>query len=76
MRKTILNRIVISWLLIVALLTSATPVVAASLTESEIQDLVFIREEEKLARDVYDALRLRWGSRVFSNIESSEQTHA
>ena len=75
MRKTILNRIAISWLLIVVLLMSATPVVAAGLTESEIQDLVFIREEEKLARDVYDALRLCWGSRVFSNIELSEQTH-
>jgi hypothetical protein len=75
MKKTILHPIVISGLLIVVLLMSAAPVVAAVLTESEMQDLVFMREEEKLARDVYDALRLRWGSRVFSNIELSEQTH-
>ena len=65
MRKTILNPIVISGLLIAVLLLSATPVVAAVLTESEIQDLVFIREEEKLARDVYDALKMCWGSRCF-----------
>lgn len=75
MRKTILNRIVISWLLIVALLTSATPVVAASLTESEIQDLVFIREEEKLARDFYMEMYEKWGSLVFNNIKASEQEH-
>jgi hypothetical protein len=75
MRKTILNQIVIAGLLTVVLIMSAAPVVAAVLTESEIQDLVFIREEEKLARDVYDALKMCWGSRVFSNVELSEQTH-
>ena len=75
MKKTILTHIVISGLLIVVLLMSAMPVLAEILTESEIQDLVFIREEEKLARDVYDALKICWGSRVFSNIELSEQTH-
>ncbi|OPY10815.1 MAG: hypothetical protein A4E73_00984 [Syntrophaceae bacterium PtaU1.Bin231] len=75
MRKTILKHFFAVGLFTVVLLIWAAPVVAAGLTESEIQDLVFIREEEKLARDVYDALRLYWGSRVFSNIELSEQTH-
>ncbi len=48
---------------------------AASLSDAEKQDLIFIREEEKLARDVYLTLYDIWGSRIFSNISSSEQTH-
>lgn len=37
--------------------------------------LVFMREEEKLARDVYRAMDDRWGLRVFRNIAGAEQTH-
>jgi hypothetical protein len=32
-------------------------------------------EEEKLARDVYNALYAQWSHSVFQNIASSEQTH-
>lgn len=39
------------------------------------QDLVFLREEEKLARDVYLRLYDQWKLRVFDNIATSEQTH-
>lgn len=46
-----------------------------SLSESERKSLLFIREEEKLARDVYTALQQLWGVNIFSNISSSEQTH-
>jgi len=45
------------------------------LTESEIQGILFMREEEKLARDVYLALADTWGMNVFSNIVGSEQAH-
>ena len=38
-------------------------------------DLAFMREEEKLAHDVYTALYEKWGLRVFSNIAASEQRH-
>ena len=38
-------------------------------------DLPYLREEEKLARDVYRVLGDAWGLAVFRNIESSEQTH-
>jgi len=38
-------------------------------------DLVFLREEEKLARDVYLTLYDRWGFQVFGNIADSEQRH-
>ena len=34
-----------------------------------------MREEEKLARDVYLTLYDIWGTPAFNNIASSEQTH-
>ena len=47
----------------------------AVLTEEEIDGLVWMREEEKLAHDVYTALYDLWNLQIFSNIASSEQTH-
>lgn len=75
MKETRRTRFLVAGLLLFALLVSAVPAAAAEPSQEEIDDLVFLREEEKLARDVYDTLGLRWGSRVFINIESSEQTH-
>lgn len=37
--------------------------------------ILFMREEEKLARDVYDSLYIKWNSNPFGNIRHSEQTH-
>ena len=34
-----------------------------------------MREEEKLADDVYIMLYEKWGKRIFQNISRSEQTH-
>ena len=48
---------------------------STSLSQEEIDALLFMREEEKLARDVYNYLAVQWGMPVFSNIASSEQTH-
>ncbi|KPM47423.1 DUF2202 domain-containing protein [Jiulongibacter sediminis] len=45
------------------------------LSSTEEQGLLFLREEEKLARDVYSTLYKQWGVRVFDNISQSEQTH-
>lgn len=45
------------------------------LTDREEHWLILMREEEKLARDVYQTLGDMWGMRIFSNIASSEQTH-
>lgn len=46
------------------------------LSEIEKQNLIFTREEEKLARDVYVVLVNKWPSLSFlNNIISSEQTH-
>jgi len=41
----------------------------------EEQSLVFMREEEKLARDVYLTFHEQWEKPVFANIAESEQTH-
>lgn len=48
---------------------------ASSLSDSEADQMTFIREEEKLARDVYLELGERWGTNVFGNISESEQRH-
>ncbi len=49
--------------------------VPATLDDAEREGLVWMREEEKLARDVYLAMYALYGTRVFSNIIASEQRH-
>ncbi len=46
-----------------------------ALNEAEIDGLLLMREEEKLARDVYLYLYDVWNHRVFTNIAGSEQVH-
>ena len=46
-----------------------------SLTAVEEANLAYLREEEKLARDVYIYLFDVWGQWVFENIAASEQQH-
>ncbi len=48
---------------------------ASDLSPDEAAALLFMREEEKLARDVYNALYALWGQSTFTNIASSEQMH-
>jgi len=45
------------------------------LSDAELAALDFMREEEKLARDVYLELHNLWGNQIFSNIADSEQVH-
>lgn len=52
-----------------------SPININGLSDAEINSLVFMREEEKLARDVYLALYDQWGLQIFQNIANSEQTH-
>ena len=56
-------------------ITSAGSALAAGLTDDEIYWLTYMREEEKLARDVYIFLYAKWQSLVFNNISRSEQAH-
>ena len=46
-----------------------------TLTQQEENDLLFLREEEKLARDVYLYAFDKYGLQIFSNIAGSEQNH-
>ena len=46
-----------------------------SLSQTEADTLNFMREEEKLARDVYLVMFTYWSSKTFTNIAESEQTH-
>lgn len=55
--------------------SAVTPALAAQLTPEEAAGLAYMREEEKLARDVYQYLYQEWNQRTFQNIARSEQTH-
>lgn len=55
--------------------TSASWADEGALSADEIKYLTFMREEEKLARDVYLVLYQEWGATVFANIALSEQQH-
>jgi hypothetical protein len=46
-----------------------------ALAPDEIDSLLFMREEEKLARDTYLVLGELWGLVIFDNIANSEQNH-
>lgn len=46
-----------------------------SLSQEEIDGLLFMREEEKVARDSYITLGESWRLVIFDNIASSEQSH-
>lgn len=46
-----------------------------SLNADEQKSLIYMREEEKLAHDVYVTLYSKWNINIFSNISLSEQTH-
>lgn len=48
---------------------------SGELTQAEVDGLLFMIEEEKLAADVYSALDEKWDMRVFENIGRAELTH-
>jgi hypothetical protein len=59
----------------VALDSVRAQVVVGQLSAAEAESLAFMREEEKLARDVYLTLYEQWGAATFQSIAASEQTH-
>ena len=46
-----------------------------TLTEAEVTSLMEMREEEKLAREVYLAMNAKYNYRTFANIAKSENAH-
>lgn len=59
----------------IALATAVAFYPAGDLDAEEAAALLYMREEEKLAHDVYITLYETWGTQVFQNIANSEQTH-
>ncbi len=58
-----------------ALTETLAETAVGTLTEDEAAGLMYMREEEKLAHDVYSVLYAKWQLPVFQNIAASEQTH-
>jgi hypothetical protein len=68
------------WSLVIGLMvsmgiSSISYAQTATLTDAEKNWLTYMREEEKLAHDVYEVFYTRWGLPIFSNIANSEQRH-
>ena len=61
----------------VSLLLAVTTVAQqpVQLQQQEKDALLYMLEEEKLARDIYESLFTRWGGNPFDNIRNSEQIH-
>jgi hypothetical protein len=82
---------VVTALAVISLVTATLPAMAAGscpkasvptagtavapLSEAEVATLQWMREEEKLARDVYTELAAYWPAQVFVRIAASEQKH-
>jgi hypothetical protein len=56
-------------------LASSNAAAADGLSAEEAEGILYMREEEKLARDVYLMLYEQWDLPVFQNIANSEQAH-
>ena len=62
------NWLVVGGLMLLISMASFRNVQAQGLSDSETYWLTYMREEEKLARDVYLFLYDKWHSRIFKNI--------
>jgi len=65
-------------IMIAAMSASAYSALAASASQASTTDtagLLYMYEEEKMARDVYTALDAQWNQPTFQNIAASEQMH-
>jgi len=56
-------------------LADLPPAQPGELSAAEAEALLYMREEEKLAHDVYVTLYEQWGLNTFQNIATSEQAH-
>lgn len=61
--------------MLMLLTAGAIAVQAASLDPYEVESLLYVREEEKLARDTYLTLYDIWHTNIFQTIAGSEQNH-
>jgi hypothetical protein len=86
-----ISKLIVTALLVTGLAAATTPALAAQggagrgpqagasaltpLNEAEIAMLKWMREEEKLARDMYLTLNTYYPAKIFTNIAASEQKH-
>lgn len=61
--------------IIAAVVMSGFVSTATALTVNDAANILYIKQEEKVARDVYQALYAKWGHNTFANIAISEQRH-
>lgn len=62
-------------LITIIMMVSLSALFAGALSSEDAEEVLWVREEEKLARDVYLTLYEQWGLTTFRNIAQSEQTH-
>lgn len=62
-------------ILLCALLFLQANAQQADVNKQESNGLTYMREEEKLARDVYDSMYAKWEVNPFGNIRQSERVH-
>lgn len=78
-RTNILKSLSLAGVISISLISCKNPASSNSLepldSDADASNLVLLREEEKLARDVYRAALEETGIPVFGNIASSEQKH-
>lgn len=77
-----MKKMLLAFVVLIGALVAFAGVAAASepptpqtLNADEVAGLQWMREEEKLARDVYQTLGARFSLPIFKNIARSEQTH-
>jgi hypothetical protein len=69
------KKLVASGIVLALAIGPIAQVSAATLPAATKASLIFMVEEEKLARDVYTTLYAKTGLRQFANINKAEQTH-
>ena len=70
MKNTIFPKAIVAAVLMSGFLSAAF-----ALTATEASSVLFMKQEEKLARDVYQVMYEKWGHITFGNIAVSEQRH-
>jgi hypothetical protein len=70
-----LTTVVLATAFLIAVVSEVSCAAITPLSPDEAAMLTYMREEEKLARDVYFAMSEQWGAKIFSNILASEQQH-
>jgi hypothetical protein len=68
--KAVINKTTLLLFMIVSL-----NILSQNTSTVETNDMQFMLEEEKVARDVYEFLADKWNIKIFNNIKRSEQKH-